>query len=93
MWFHYGIKQALYGFTRRPSETILYIKTRVEYKFIVVSIYMDEIIYTGNSLELMNEFKEDTRMRYKMTDLGLLYHFWGMGILQSEYHKPAENMH
>ncbi|CAN6718772.1 unnamed protein product [Malus baccata var. baccata] len=42
---------------------------------IIVSIYVDDIIYTGSCQELMDDFKSDMMLKYEMTDLGLLHHF------------------
>ncbi|KAI5342601.1 hypothetical protein L3X38_010476 [Prunus dulcis] len=50
---------------------------------LIVSIYVDDIIYTGNNKELLDEFMEDTMMKYEMTDFGLLYHFLGMGVVRT----------
>ncbi|CAL9018208.1 unnamed protein product, partial [Prunus brigantina] len=33
---------------------------------------------------LLSEFKRDMMQKYEMTDLGLLHHFLGMGVLQTE---------
>ncbi|KAB2608684.1 retrovirus-related Pol polyprotein from transposon TNT 1-94 [Pyrus ussuriensis x Pyrus communis] len=73
------------GFTRSPSEATLYMNSRAESESIIVSIHVDDIIYTGSSTELLEKFKCDMMKRYEMIDLGLLYHFLGMGTLQPEY--------
>ncbi|KAI5314111.1 hypothetical protein L3X38_043287 [Prunus dulcis] len=44
---------------------------------LIVSIYVDDIVYTGSCTELLDEFKEEMMMKYEMTDLGLLHHFHG----------------
>ncbi|KAM1956982.1 hypothetical protein ACFX15_002531 [Malus domestica] len=59
-------------------------KSKGESESIIVSIYIDGIIYTGSSTELLEEFKCDMMRIYDMIDLGLLYHFLKMRILQSE---------
>ncbi|XP_048436129.1 uncharacterized mitochondrial protein AtMg00810-like [Pyrus x bretschneideri] len=48
---------------------------------LIVSIYVDDIIYTGSSIE---DFKVDMMHKYEMTYLGLLHHFLGMGVMQTE---------
>ncbi|BBH01653.1 hypothetical protein Prudu_011986, partial [Prunus dulcis] len=45
---------------------------------------LDDIVYTGSSQALLAEFKEDMMAKYEMTDLGLLHHFLGMGVVQTE---------
>ncbi|KAM2300726.1 hypothetical protein ACFX1S_031705 [Malus domestica] len=65
----YGLKQALMawykeidsyfygsGFHRSPSEATLYIKA-TEARILIVSLYVNDIIYTGSSSALMDEFK------------------------------------
>ena len=70
------------GFIKSLSEATLYTKARGD-EFMIVSIYVDDIVYTGNSNGLLKEFKEDMMVKYEMTDLGLLHHFLGIGIIQT----------
>ncbi|KAM0961159.1 hypothetical protein ACFX13_020902 [Malus domestica] len=92
----YGLKQApraWYGeidnyftqcdFEKSLSEPTLYIKARGE-DVLIVSIYVDDIVYTGNCKTMLEKFKEDMKMKYEMTDLGLLHHFLGMGVIQTD---------
>ncbi|KAI5348478.1 hypothetical protein L3X38_001365 [Prunus dulcis] len=72
------------NFKRSTSEATLYTRTDEEGKLIIVSIYVDDIVYTGNSNALLSEFKRDMMQKYEMTDLGLLHHFLGMGVLETE---------
>ncbi|XP_068336542.1 uncharacterized mitochondrial protein AtMg00810-like [Pyrus communis] len=37
----------------------------------------------GNSQQMLEEFKKDMMTKYEMTNLGLLHHFLGMGIIQT----------
>ncbi|KAM1578272.1 hypothetical protein ACFX1Z_039846 [Malus domestica] len=71
------------GFHRSPSEATLYIKA-TEAGILIVSLYVDDIIYTGSSAALMNEFKTEMMGKYEMSDLGLLHHFLGLGVIQTE---------
>lgn len=71
------------GFHRSPSEATLYIKA-TEAGILIVSLYVDYIIYTGSSTTLMDEFKEEIMGKYEMSDLGLLHHFLGLGVIQTE---------
>ena len=43
---------------------------------------MDDVVYTGNDAAMIEEFKEEMMKRYEMTDLGLLHHFLGIGVIQ-----------
>ena len=72
------------GFEKSLSEATLYTKTRGDKDILIVSIYVDDIVYTGSNEEMLNEFKEDMKVKYEMTDLGLLHHFLGMGVIQTD---------
>ncbi|KAI5312594.1 hypothetical protein L3X38_041767 [Prunus dulcis] len=93
----YGLKQAprawyseidaylsMCKFKRSISEATLYIRSDNEGGLIIVSIYVDDIVYTGNSERMLAEFKREMMQRYEMSDLGLLHHFLGIGILQTD---------
>ncbi|BBG99019.1 BURP domain-containing protein, partial [Prunus dulcis] len=77
----YRLKKALYGLKQAPrawiseesSEATLYVKAAE-----------NDIIYTGSSEELVMSFKTEMMKRYEMTDLGLLHHFLGLGVIQAE---------
>ncbi|VVA36400.1 PREDICTED: Retrovirus-related Pol poly from transposon, partial [Prunus dulcis] len=71
------------GFTKSQSEATLYVKTRGEVSILIVSIYVDDIVYTGNNQAMLEEFKQDMMEKYEMTNLGLLHHFLGMGVIQT----------
>ncbi|BBH01896.1 BURP domain-containing protein [Prunus dulcis] len=72
------------GYVRSTSEATLYCKTKEDSGTLIVSIYVDDIVYTGSSGELIAEFKSEMTRRYEMTDLGLLYHFVGMAVIQTK---------
>ncbi|BBG92635.1 hypothetical protein Prudu_000428, partial [Prunus dulcis] len=83
----YGLKQAQEpGFKKSPSEATLYVKTSDTSGILIVSLYVDDIVYTGSCVKLLEEFKNDMMKHYEMTDLGLLYHFLGMGVVQTNKH-------
>ncbi|KAI5320266.1 hypothetical protein L3X38_039974 [Prunus dulcis] len=95
----YGLKQAprawydeidayfnTAGFKKNLSEATLYIKTSDTSGIIIVSLYVDDIIYTGSCPKMLEEFKQDMMQHYEMTDLGLLHHFLGMGVEQTDKH-------
>ncbi|CAL2243101.1 unnamed protein product [Prunus armeniaca] len=93
----YGLKQAprawyseidaylsMCKFKRSISEATLYTRSDNKGGLIIVSIYVDDIVYTGNSEMMLIEFQRERMQRYEMSDLGLLHHFLGMGILQTD---------
>ncbi|CAL9001225.1 unnamed protein product [Prunus brigantina] len=78
------------GFLRSPSKATLYTRTSHS-GILIVSLYVDDIVYTGSSKEMMTEFKNEMmkltkrgeQKQYEMTDPGLFYHFLGLGVLQT----------
>ncbi|XP_019164605.1 PREDICTED: uncharacterized protein LOC109160814 [Ipomoea nil] len=68
-------------FVKSPSESTLYIKGDGNH-FLVVSLYVDDVLVTGNSIELIKQFKEDMMRVFEMTDLGEMSYFLVMEIKQ-----------
>ncbi|CAL2249791.1 unnamed protein product [Prunus armeniaca] len=71
------------GFKKSPSEATLYVKAEGS-DVLIVSLYVDDIVYTGSSSQMIEEFRRDMMEHYEMTDLGVLHHFLGMGVIQSK---------
>lgn len=51
-------------------------------KILIIHLYMDNMIYTKNSLGIFIKFKKDMMSKFEMTDLWLLYYFMGIKIVQ-----------
>ena len=51
---------------------------------LIVSLYVDDLIYTGNSGKMMEDFKKDMMETYEMSDLGMLHYFLGIEVLQND---------
>ncbi|XP_047259935.1 uncharacterized mitochondrial protein AtMg00810-like [Capsicum annuum] len=49
-----------------------------------MSLYVDDLLLTGNNLKLIEEFKEEMMQVFEMIDLGLMSYFLGMEIKQSK---------
>lgn len=47
-----------HGFNRCPHEHILFIKSDSQGDIVIMCLYVDDLIYIGNSLKLMIEFME-----------------------------------
>jgi hypothetical protein len=56
-------------------------KTDQHSKILIVCLYVDDMIYTGN-LELTN-FKHAMQSEFEMTDLGIMKYFLGIEVHQS----------
>lgn len=61
----------------------MFVKTGAEGKIIIVSLYVDDIIFTGNDACLIEEFKSSMKSEFEMTDLGKMRYFLGVEVLQN----------
>jgi hypothetical protein len=69
------------GFSRSQNEPTLYTKTNQHGKILIVCLYVDDMIYTGN-FELTS-FKHAMQSEFEMTDLGIMKYFLGIEVDQS----------
>lgn len=78
-WFSkiesYFIKE---GFEKCDLEHTLFIKTEKQGKILIVSLYVDDLIFTGNSESVIVEFKRSMKENFDMTDLGRMRYFLGI---------------
>ncbi|KAL0535953.1 hypothetical protein IC582_024883 [Cucumis melo] len=72
------------GFKRRANEPTLYVKKGGTNDFIIVCLYVDDIIYTSSSKSLVAEFKSHMKNKFEMTDLSLLHFFLGLEVCQTD---------
>lgn len=92
----YGLKQAprawnaridayftQVGFTKCPHEHALYTKMDANGGILIICVYVDDLIFTGNNAEMIQEFKASMEKEFEMTDLGLMAYFLGLEIKQS----------
>ena len=49
---------------------------------LVVSLYVDDLIYIGNDDKLMMEFKMSMKLEFGMTDMGKMKFFLGLEATQ-----------
>ena len=71
------------GFERSRSEPSLYVKKRGTQDFLIVCLYVDDLIYTSTNTAMLEEFKKAMMKEYEMTDLGLMRYFLGIQVQQS----------
>jgi hypothetical protein len=69
------------GFNKSQNEPTLYTKIDQHGKILIVCLYVDDMIYTGN-LEL-KFFKHAMQSEFEMTDLGIMKYFLGIEVDQS----------
>ncbi|XP_058004738.1 retrovirus-related Pol polyprotein from transposon RE1 isoform X1 [Hevea brasiliensis] len=72
------------GFQKNASEPTLYVKTQGADEVLIVCLYMDDLIYTGNSVALIHDFKRIMVAEFEMTDLGLMSYFLGLEVKQCD---------
>ena len=49
---------------------------------IIVCRYVDDLLFTGNDVKMMQNFKQDMMQAYEMSDLGMLNYFLGIDFSQ-----------
>jgi len=69
------------GFQKCISEQTLFVKTSGG-RILIVSIYVDDLIFTGDDEQMMLEFKQLMMRVFDMTDLGRMRFFLGIEVLQ-----------
>ncbi|KOM27543.1 hypothetical protein LR48_Vigan437s000300 [Vigna angularis] len=90
----YGLKQAprawnvqidkyfkAANFIKCPYEHALYIKAQGK-DILIVCLYVDDLIFTGNNPSMFEEFKKDMTMEFEMTDMGLMAYYLGIEVKQ-----------
>ena len=93
----YGLKQAprawysridayllTLGCQKSQSEFTLYIK-KIKEDNLIVSLYVDNLLVTGNNVGLVNEFKVEMKQVLEMTDLGEMTYFLGIEVHQQQH--------
>ena len=69
-------------FERCPNEHTLFTKRSKEGKILIVSVYVDDLIYTGDDEKMMSSFKFSMMRVFEMTDLGKMKFCLGIEVLQ-----------
>lgn len=65
-----------------PYEHTLLVKHGTQGRILFVSLYMDDLIYTGNDLKMVNEFKQSMKGEVAMTNLGRMRYLLGIEVKQ-----------
>lgn len=52
---------------------------------LIVSIYVDDLIYTGNNVDMLKEFRRSMKKEFDMTDLGKMRYFLGIEVIQEDH--------
>lgn len=83
-WFSkiesYFIKE---GFERCLSDHTLFTKKGKDGGTLIISLYVDDLIFTGNNKQMFEEFKSSMKEEFDMSDLGCMKYFLGVEVVQS----------
>ena len=71
------------GYEKSLNEATLYVK-KVDENILIISVYVDDFLITGDKEQLVDEFKMNIKNKFKMNELGLLSYFLRMEITQSK---------
>lgn len=71
-----------FGFTQSKSNYSLFTKGSRS-SFVALLVYVDDIIITGPSLEIIDDIKLLLHTQFKLKDLGSLRYFLGLKITKS----------
>ena len=69
------------GFERCHSEHTLFVKRSKEGKILILSLYVDDPIFTRNDESMFYEFKSSMMHEFDMSDLGKMRYFLGVEVL------------
>ena len=71
------------GFSRCHFDKTIYTK-KVGKSFIILSLYVDDIILTGSDPNHIKNVKYSLKNNFEMKNLGHLHYFLGLQVLQSK---------
>lgn len=69
-------------FEKCSHEHTLFVK-HTKGKILIVSLYVDDLIFTGNCEELFEDFKCSMKKNFAMSDLGKMRYFLGVEVTQN----------
>jgi hypothetical protein len=72
------------GFTKCPHEYALYAKVCENRNILLVCLYVDDLIFTGNNSSMFEDFKKAMTQKFEMTDIGLMSYYLGIEVKQME---------
>ncbi|XP_013632421.1 PREDICTED: uncharacterized mitochondrial protein AtMg00810-like [Brassica oleracea var. oleracea] len=71
------------GFVKCYCEHTLFVKTEGG-NSLIISLYVDDLIYTSNSESMLDSFKKSMQEEFSMTDLGKMKYCLGVEVIQDE---------
>lgn len=71
------------GFQKCTMEFGIYVKSVAKQSILIIILYVDDLIMTGDSEDEIEEFKRRMKEEFEMTELGNLSYFLGPKLLQT----------
>ena len=71
------------GFKKCSYEHTLFTKLEGGGKVLIVSMYVDDLIFTRNDRNMCEEFKKLMIQEFDMSDLGKIKYFLGIEVIQN----------
>ena len=72
------------GFEKNPHEHAVYRRGDSSGNFLIVGVYVDDLVITGPRQESIDAFKRQMMESFSMSDLGLLTYYLGIQVVQKE---------
>ncbi|PNX82628.1 putative LRR receptor-like protein kinase, partial [Trifolium pratense] len=70
------------NFEKCPHEHTLFVKQDDNDNMLIVSLYVDDLIFTGNNDKMFEDFKNSMKNKFFMTDLDKMRYFLGVEVKQ-----------
>jgi hypothetical protein len=70
------------GFIKCLYEHSVYMKTDDKGDFLILCLYMDDLLFIGSSEKMFVEFKQSMFKEFEMIDIGLMSYFLGIEVKQ-----------
>ena len=90
----YGLRQAPRAWNSKLDKELLalgFVKSKMDHavykrnskaSFLVVGVYVDDLIISGPDVDGINQFKAEMKRKFSMSDLGLLSYYLGIEVKQ-----------
>ena len=72
------------NFVKCFHEHTLFVKNNSKGRMLIVSLYVDDLIYTGDDIEMFESFKHSMQRNFAITDLGKMRYFLGVEVKQCD---------
>lgn len=69
------------GFNRCPYEHAVYTKGIGDER-LIIGVYVDDLLVTGTSVSVIDDFKKQMAERFEMSDMGRLSYYLGIEVAQ-----------